>query len=94
MRVANSARKLEHRFGAFEGATAKEAEIIPGLRQVVYCLSSLTALLFLSVGIFCFRATSTPRPTDADQVCLAAENVPSQSAISIANAIQALSIRH
>jgi hypothetical protein len=57
-------------------------------------LSSLTALLFLSAGIFCFRATSTPRTTDADQVCLPAENVPSQTAISIANAIQALSIRH
>jgi hypothetical protein len=92
MRVANSAGKLEHCFGALEGTT-KEADIRPG-RQVAYCLSSLTALLFLSLGIFCFRATSTPPTTDADQVRLAAENVPTQGSISIANAIQALSIRH
>jgi len=46
------------------------------------------------LGIFYFRATGTPRATDADQMRLAAENVPSQGAISIANAIQALSIRH
>jgi nucleoside-diphosphate-sugar epimerase len=90
MSISNSAKTLERSFGVSKGIT-KESDMASGLRKFTFWLSSLTALLSFSAVIFWFQATRTPR-TDPDQVRFAAENV--KGTVSLAEAIQALAIRH
>lgn len=93
MSTSNSAKILERRFGVSKG-NAKEAHLASGARQFTFWLSSLTALLSFSAGIFCLQVTGTTRAMDPDQARFATENVPNQATVSLAQAIQALSIRH
>jgi hypothetical protein len=93
MSTSNSAKIWERRFGVSKGNT-KEPRIASGLRKFTFWLSSLTVLLSLSAGIFCLQATRTPRTMDPEQARFATENVPNQGTVSLAQAIQALSVRH
>jgi hypothetical protein len=93
MSISNSAKILGRRFRVSKGIT-KESNPAPGLRKFTFWLSSLTALLSFSAGIFYLQVTGTPRTTDLDQAGLATENVPNQGTVSLAQAIEALSIRH
>jgi hypothetical protein len=93
MSTAKSVKTLERRFGVSEG-NAKELPITSGSRKFTFWLSSLTALLFFFAGVFCLQTSRTTRTIDPDQVRFATENVPNQGTVSLAQAIQALSIRH
>jgi hypothetical protein len=93
MSIRNSANALGPRFGVCRGIT-KESNIASGLSKFTFWLSSLAALLSFSAGIFCLQVTRTPRTTDPDQVRLATENLPNEGTVSLAQAIQALRIRH
>ena len=93
MSTSNSTRILERRFRVPQ-ENAKEPRIGSGPRKFTFWLSSLTVLLSLSAGIFCLQATRTPRTMDPEQARFATENVPNQGTVSLAQAIQALSVRH
>jgi hypothetical protein len=93
MSISDSAKTLGRRFGVSKGIT-KESNIASGLRKFTFRLSLLTALLSFSAGIFCLQVTRTPRTTDPDQMRFATENAPDQGTVSLAQAIQALGIRH
>jgi hypothetical protein len=93
MSTSNSTNIWERRFGVSKRNT-KEPRIASGPRKFTFWLSSLTALLSFAAGIFCLQATRTTRTMDPEQARFAAENVPNQGTCSLAQAIQALSIRH
>ena len=92
MSTSNSAKIWARRFEVSKG-NAKESRIASGPRKFIFWLSSVTALLSFSAGIFCLQVTRTTRTMDPDQVRFANENVPNQGTVSLAQAIQALSIR-
>jgi hypothetical protein len=93
MSTANYVKTLQRRFGVSKG-NAKEPRITSGSCKFIFWLSSLTGLLSFSAGIFCLQMTTTTRTMDPDQARFATEHVPNQGTVSLAQAIQALSIRH
>ena len=90
MNIWNSAEILGRHFGVYKG-TIKESAIAPGLRKFTFWLSLLVVLLSLSAGIFWLQANRT---TDLDQARAATENASNQGTVSLAQAIQALTLRH
>jgi hypothetical protein len=93
MSISNSAKPLGRRFGVCRGIT-EESNTASGLGKFTFWLSSLAALLSFSAAIFCLQVTRTQRTTDPDQVGLAAEDLPNEATVSLAQAIQALRIRN
>jgi hypothetical protein len=93
MSTSNSARILNRRLGASIG-DSKVLRIAPGPRKFIFWLSLVTVLLSFSVGVFCFQVARARQTTEPDPVGLATEDVPDQATVSLAQAIQALSIRH
>jgi hypothetical protein len=93
MSTSNSAKILERGFGVSK-RKAKEPRVASGPRTFTFWLSSLAVLLFFSFGIFCLQVTETTRTMDTDQARFATENVPNQSTLSLAQAIQTLGVRH
>jgi hypothetical protein len=93
MSTANSVKIMKRRFEVSK-ENAKEPRITSGPRKFTFWLSSLIVLLSFSVGIFCLQVNRKTRTMDPDQAGFASENVPNKSTVSLAQAIQALSIRH
>jgi hypothetical protein len=73
-------------------ATNKKARIELRLRLFAYWLMLLAAVVIFAAGIFYLVELGKMRQTESEQARLA-EGVPAQSAVTLDQALQALSVR-